>query len=238
METLPQRILIVDDEPFAILALEELLEDIPDIEVIGTCSNAVEALDNISALQPDLILLDINMPVISGLELLNLIDPELNFKIIFVTAHDEFALQAFEANAIDYLMKPVEKDRLQRSIDKAQSFIASEKLYSDHKPQKIPVSQLGKIHMLNCEDIIYSQVEAAGLRIYCGSNGYNGKCTLATLESLCDKFLRLSRTVLINTDYIDMVSPEGRSVEVSLSTGQQFVASRRASTKLRHFLLD
>jgi len=128
MDTLPQRILIVDDEPFAILALEELLEDIPDVEVIATCSNAIEALDSISALQPDLILLDINMPVISGLELLNLIDPELNLKVIFVTAHDEFALQAFEANAIDYLMKPREKSRTQRYIDKEQSFIPSEQI--------------------------------------------------------------------------------------------------------------
>jgi two-component system LytT family response regulator len=237
MDSTPQRTLIVDDEPFAILALKELLEDIPDVQVVGTCSNAVEALDSIAALKPDLLLLDINMPVISGLELLNLIDPELNLKVIFITAHDEYALQAFDANAIDYLMKPVELSRLQRSIDKAQSFLASEKVYADHKPQKIPASQLGNIHMLNCDDVTYSEVEAAGLRIYCGTDGYNSKCTLAALEGLSDKFLRLSRTVLINTDCIDVVSPDGRAVEVSLTTGQQFVASRRASTKLRQYLL-
>lgn len=237
MDASPQRTLLVDDEHFATLALQELLEDFPDIEVVGTCSNAIEALESIDKLKPELIFLDINMPAISGLELLNLIDPELNLKIIFITAHDEFALQAFDANAIDYLLKPIEKPRLQRAIEKAQSFHTSKNIYSEHKPQKIPVSQLGTIHMLNCDDITYGEVEAAGLRIYCGENGYNGKCTLAALETLSDKFLRLSRTVLINMDCIESVSPEGRAVEVSLTTGQQFIASRRASTKLRQHVL-
>ena len=236
MDIHTQRALLVDDEPFATMALQELLQDFPEIEVIGTCSNAVEALDSIQTLNPDLVFLDINMPAISGLELLNLIDPEFDPKIIFITAHDEYALQAFDANAIDYLLKPIEQPRLRRAIEKAQSFKASEKIYSEHKPQRIPASQLGNIHMLNCTDVVYAEVEASGLRIYTEDQAYNGKCTLAAMESLSEQFLRLSRTVLVNIDCVDSVSPEGRAVEVSLNSGKRFVASRRASTKLRQQL--
>ena len=232
-----QRTLLVDDEPFATMALQEMLEDFPEIEVVGTCANAIEALDSIQSLKPDLIFLDINMPEISGLQLLNLLDPNDNPKVIFVTAYDEYALEAFDANAIDYLLKPTEMSRLQRAIEKAQSFKASESIYSDHKPQKIPVTKLGAIHMLQCEDVHYAEVEASGLRVYCGDDGYNGKCTLAAMEELHDSFLRISRTVLINTDFVETVTPEGRAVNVGLISGKQFEASRRASTKLRQLIL-
>ncbi len=237
MESSTQRTLLIDDEPFATLALQELLEEFPDIEVVGTCSNAIEALEAIEKLQPDLLMLDINMPAISGLELLNLIDPELHVKVIFITAHDEYALQAFDANAIDYLLKPIEKKRLQRAIDKAQAFQRSEPLYVKHKPQKIPATLLGSVHMLSCDAVIYAEVEADGVRIYCADNSYNSQCTLAALESLDEHFLRLSRTIMINTDNIESVSPDGRALCVTLVTGQTFSASRRASTKLRKQLM-
>ncbi len=237
MESPKQRTLLIDDEPFATLALQELLENFPEVEVVGTCSNAIEALDSIEKLQPDLLMLDINMPAISGLELLNLLDPELKLKVIFITAHDEYALQAFDANAIDYLLKPIEKSRLQRALEKAQAFQTSESIYAEHKPQKIPATLLGSIHMLNCDDVSYAEVEADGLRIYCGQTSYNSQCTLAALESLDQRFLRLSRTVLINTETIQSVSPDGRALIVQLVTGQQFPASRRASTKLRQHLI-
>jgi len=112
------KILIVDDEPLARENLCYLLQDAADISVIGECENAVEALGAINRLQPDVVFLDIHMPRISGLELVGMIDPERMPHIVYLTAYDEYALQAFEENVFDYLLKPVQSTRLQKTLSR------------------------------------------------------------------------------------------------------------------------
>ena len=110
------KILIVDDEPLARENLCVLLQPVADVIVAGECENAVEALGAINRLRPDVVFLDIHMPRISGLELVGMIDPERMPHIVFLTAYDEYALQAFEENAFDYLLKPVQASRLEKTF--------------------------------------------------------------------------------------------------------------------------
>ena len=108
--------LIVDDEAPSRDELRALLSTAPDVEIVGECANAIEGLAAIHRLKPDVVFLDIQMPRISGLEMVSMLDPEQIPAIVFVTAYDEFALKAFEENAFDYLLKPIEPARLEKTL--------------------------------------------------------------------------------------------------------------------------
>ena len=115
-----QRVLIVDDEPLARRNLRVLLERDPQIEIVDECRNGREAVRAIDSLSPDLIFLDIQMPELDGFDVLARVGPEQIHAIIFVTAFDQFAVAAFEVEAVDYLMKPVDPPRLQRALDRVR----------------------------------------------------------------------------------------------------------------------
>lgn len=108
------RVLIVDDEPLARENLRVLLQEQPDIEIVGECANAIEAIGAVHKLRPDVLFLDIQMPRISGLEMVGMLDPEHRPYIVFLTAFDEYAVKAFEEHAFDYLLKPIEEKRLEK----------------------------------------------------------------------------------------------------------------------------
>lgn len=231
--------IIVDDEPYAILALKEMLGHFEGIQIVARANNAVEALDLIQEYKPSLIFLDINMPAISGFELLNLIDPALEPKVIFITAHNEYALEAFNLNAIDYLLKPIDPVRLAQAIDKAKAYNTPfEQFIHSYKPNKLPVELLDKIFFVQCNQVIYAEIEASGLRIYTKTQAYNSKLCLSALENLNENFERISRTVMINTDFLEAVQKSERSLEITLKNGRQFLASRRASIKLKKLLFN
>lgn len=110
------RVLIIDDEPLARENLRILLETQRDIEIVGECGNAVEAIGAVHKLRPDVLFLDIQMPRISGLEMVGMLDPEHRPYIVFLTAFDEYAVKAFEEHAFDYLLKPIEAARLEKTL--------------------------------------------------------------------------------------------------------------------------
>ena len=112
--------LIVDDEPLANEAIQELLAEFDDIDVVACCDNAIDAFDAVKCHQPDLIVLDIQLPVMSGLELLKKIDHIYKPKVIIVSAYQDYALNAFQADVVDYVLKPVEYSRLKRAVDKVK----------------------------------------------------------------------------------------------------------------------
>ena len=116
------RTLIIDDDSLARFNLQILLDNITDVELVGTCSNASEASEYIQQIKPDLIFLSIEMSPVTGFQILSLIDPALMPKVILVTTSQDFALQAYNANAVDYLLKPVQKNRLEVAIKKAQTY--------------------------------------------------------------------------------------------------------------------
>ncbi len=109
------RVLIVDDEPLARENLRVLLQEQPDIEIVGECANAIEAIGAVHKLRPDVLFLDIQMPRISGLEMVGMLDPAHRPYIVFLTAFDEYAVKAFEEHAFDYLLKPIEEKRLEKN---------------------------------------------------------------------------------------------------------------------------
>ena len=112
------RVLIVDDEPLARENLRVLLQEQPDIEVVGECANAIEAIGAVHKLRPDVLFLDIQMPRISGLEMVGMLDPAHRPYIVFLTAFDEYAVKAFEEHAFDYLLKPIEEKRLEKTLNR------------------------------------------------------------------------------------------------------------------------
>ena len=110
------RVLIVDDEPLARENLRVLLQEQPDIEIVSECANAIEAIGAVHKLRPDVLFLDIQMPRISGLEMVGMLDPAHRPYIVFLTAFDEYAVKAFEEHAFDYLLKPIEEKRLEKTL--------------------------------------------------------------------------------------------------------------------------
>lgn len=115
------RVLIVDDEPLARENLRVFLQEQSDIEIVGECSNAVEGIGAVHKLRPDVLFLDIQMPRISGLEMVGMLDPEHRPYIVFLTAFDEYAIKAFEEHAFDYLLKPIDEARLEKSLTRLAS---------------------------------------------------------------------------------------------------------------------
>ena len=138
--------LIVDDEPSARDNLRHLLEAEAEIAIIGECANAIEAISQIHRLQPDVVFLDIQMPRISGLEMVGMLDPNRMPHIVFLTAYDEYAVQAFEEHAFDYLLKPAEPKRLSKTLQRLRQRSAPQdvaaleerrlpEIHSLHRPQ-------------------------------------------------------------------------------------------------------
>lgn len=225
------KILIVDDEPFARDEMAELLASEPDMEVIGKACNALEAIAAINRLHPDVVFLDIQMPQISGLQLLTMLDPERMPHIVFVTAFDEFAVKAFEEHAFDYLLKPVEPSRLAKTL---------ERLRRTHSPQSVavltdntPLPQLpcyghNRVYLIKTETVQFAMSRPSGIYLV----DVDGKehFTELTLKTLEDKtqLLRCHRQYLVNPTHISEIrfSNQG-TVEITCHGDRIIPVSRR-----------
>lgn len=204
--------LIIDDEKLARERLIRLLKAYEDrIHIVGEASDGKEALELAERLKPDLLFLDIQMPIMDGFALLEALSFDVH--VLFTTAYDQYALKAFEENSVDYLLKPVEQERLDKSIEKL-AFLEKrshkddlEKLISQIQSptsKHIPVQTGGKIILLKVSDIVYLQAEDKYIQAY----DKNKNCHLlsGTLkefeQKLGDNFLRIHRSILLNSDYI------------------------------------
>lgn len=233
---------IIDDEELARNDLKALLEDYEEIEIIGEAETAEEAKSLITKLNPDLIFLDIQMPGKSGFEMLE--DIQTNAKIIFVTAYDEFAIRAFEVNAKDYLLKPVNKERLSRAIERikqeqeSESNIKTNLLFSDsifllvnNHYQFVKISSIVKITSAGNYSEIYTTSGIKGLVLK------SLKEWEARLPS--NYFVRIHRNAIINLEFVDHV--EGwfnYSYKVFLKDiNDPLVMSRRFAAKLKDRML-
>jgi two-component system, LytTR family, response regulator len=180
------RVLIVDDEPPARDELRVLLEAVEGITIAGEAGNAVEAIAAINRLRPEVVFLDIQMPRINGLEMLAMLDPEHAPRIVFITAHDDYAVQAFEENAFDYLLKPVDPIRLDKTLQRLQRDHAPQDiapLKHAHPLRQVPCSGHNRISLLRVEDIEYVASRASGVYVV-GADGQERftELSLLTLE--------------------------------------------------------
>ena len=249
---MPLKTLIVDDEPIARKILREELEMIEGVEVIGEAADGVSALEKIGSAQPDLVLLDLQMPAMGGLEVVRQLKHGKRLPVIVVvTAHDEHALQAFEAGAIDYLLKPVRQERLSEAVERAKRLTgrqATERIaqlqeiadpMSGQRTRRI-VGKIGEEYFLLSTDEIYAfQADGDLVWIVGAKRKYLATQTLKVLEERLKNtsFRRIHRNALINVDHVRKMSAlTSQRWLITLANDQEFIASKRQASGVRELL--
>jgi two-component system LytT family response regulator len=220
---------VVDDESLARRNLTVLLQGDPDIASVIECASGMEAVEEIGRSKPDLVFLDVQMPECGGFDVLELLGNELP-TIIFVTAYDEYALRAFEAGALDYLLKPFDNARFGRALNRAKDRLAH---YAPSRPlpaERLVVKSRGQVLFLNVADIDW--IEAAGYYacVHVGSDTHVIRRTLLELErDLGDeRFSRIHRSIIVNLDRIHGLEIQhGGEYEVVLKSKIRLQLSRR-----------
>lgn len=241
--------IIVDDESLARTLVRNFLSTEKDIEVVAECADGFEALKAIQELKPDLVLLDIQMPKITGLELLELLEnPPV---IIFATAYDQYAIKAFEMNALDYLMKPFSKERLLKALDKAKATLANRQVYEqslknlqnttlpqDEKLDRIVIKDGHKIQLIACEDVCYLEAQDDYVMIYTGTHKHLKQQTMKYFElNLGKDFVRTHRSYIVNIKYVNRLEHyDKESYRLVLNNGTIVPVSKSGYGTLKEML--
>ncbi len=220
--------LLIDDEPLAIDRMISLCETIENIVIIGAANNGAMALSLIESLKPDLILLDITMPDLDGLEMVKRLEQTQGHlpAIIFVTAHNDFAIQAFDTPAVDYLLKPISKERLLRAIERAASTISrslpAHAVFSNHLTE-LWVPYRSELVRISAHQIDKIEAERDYMRLHVSDRSYLLHQTISKLEEQLDPelFLRVHRSTIIRKDHIVRLGHDGAgSWHVDLASGE------------------
>lgn len=231
--------LIVDDEIHARQEMQILLEETGVVTVVGTCGNGIAALKMINQLRPEVLFLDIHMPVVSGFELLSMIHPEIMPHVVFVTAFDQYALKAFEEKALDYLLKPVDSERLGKTITKLQTTVLKNKpqIFETEEIKRIPCLSGNRIILINVEEIEYVAAGPAGVHITTGDGEFYTEVTLKVIEEKTS-LVRCHKQYLINLDKVrEIVLLEGSRAKILSTNGQEIPVSRRILRHLKKRLM-
>jgi len=248
------RVLVVDDEPLARSHLRALLEARGDVEVVGECGDGHAAVAQIRREEPELVLLDIQMPELDGLGVVREVGPARMPLVIFVTAYDEYALAAFEAHAIDYLMKPVNRDRFTQAIDRAVALIGAglvggraaalerlvERLHAERwGRERLAIREGGRVIFLRVDDIDWVEAADDHVRFHAGKATFVQRDTLARIEQRLppSKFLRIHRSTLVNVERVREFQPwfQGDWVAI-LTDGTRLTSGRSYRARVRAFL--
>jgi len=249
------RVLIVDDEPIARQVLRQELELIVDLEIVGEAEDGAAALRKISAYQPDLVFLDLEMPVMTGFEMIGHLQGTPAPVVVIVTAYDQHAIQAFEAGVIDYLLKPVSQARLLQSVDRARRLAKSPvqvlerigQIQALAAPGSIEGGQIRKIvgklgdqyFLLNTEEVLAFQAEGDLTWIITSKQRYLATQNLSSLEAKLRNslFQRIHRSTVINVNHIRKMSIlTSQRWLLTLTNGQEFIVSKRQAKNIRPFL--
>lgn len=235
------KVLIVDDEPLARENLRILLQEESDIEVVGECANAIEAIGAVHKLRPDVLFLDIQMPRISGLEMVGMLDPEHRPYIVFLTAFDEYAVKAFEEHAFDYLLKPIEAQRLAKTLARLRQERVAQDITVLPENQDalkfIPCTGHSRIYLLQMSEVAFVSSRMSGVFVT-SSEGKEGftELTLRTLENRTP-LLRCHRQYLVNMAHLKEIKLEDNGqAELLLRNGQTVPVSRRYLKNLKEAL--
>lgn len=238
------QLLIVDDEPLARALTREYLAKHADIHIVGDATNGLEAVEAINGLSPDLILLDIFMPKLTGLEVLELTGRSQG--VIFTTAYDQYALKAFDLHAVDYLLKPFSQARFDEAIARARKLLNATpanipELIADTKLERIVVRDRGQIHIIPLTEIDYVEAQDDYISIH-----WNGKSILKTqslsaLEAQLDnqEFVRIHRSVIVKLSAVKCLERVSKDAQVAvLSSGAKLPVSRAGHERLKAFLAE
>ncbi len=231
------RALIVDDELHARQELEALLAETGEFEIVGSCSDAIQAIQAIRRERPEVVFLDIQMPAVSGFELLSMLDDEDLPSVVFVTAHDEFALRAFEENALAYLLKPVERDRLARAIQKLKRYPRHPSRAGLPRAQirRIPCLAGKAIRLVDLAEVEQVRSSEAGVFVVTARAELFTDLTLRVLEERAG-LVRCHKQHLVNADQVEEIVLEDGLAVIRTRSGKEVPVSRRFLPSLRERL--
>lgn len=224
------RALVVDDEPLARRRLRRLLEMATGVTWAGEASSGREALDAIRRVRPDLVFLDIRMPGLTGLQVLERADPPV--QVVFTTAFDEHAVAAFELRAADYLLKPFGPERLQAAVERVRELVAARRRPS----RRLLVRERGRVVPVSTSSIVRLEAEGDYVRVHAGGREHLLTGSLGALHGRLDpeRFVRVHRSHVVNLDFVDSIEPwEGSRLRIALADGSHVVASRSRARALR-----
>jgi two-component system LytT family response regulator len=226
------KVLVVDDEALARRNVTLLLRDDPDIGSVAECGSGQEAIEAIRKARPDLLFLDVQMPEYGGFDVLEMLGGDMPPTVIFVTAYDQYALRAFEAGALDYLLKPFDDARFARALDRAKERLAH---LAPQPLHRIPVKDGNKMLFVEAADVDW--VDAAGYYacLHVGKETHVVRRTLADLERDLgeDRFLRIHRSVLVNLERVHGLELKEGACEAVLKSKARLPVSRRYRKRLQ-----
>jgi two-component system LytT family response regulator len=237
--------LIVDDEPLARERLRTLLARDPDIHIVGECGGGRSAIAAVAKHNPDLMFLDVQMPEIDGFAVIEAIGPGAVPAVVFVTAHDQYAVKAFEVHALDYLLKPFDSERFKNALRRAKRQLEgglSDRLAAllrTTQPQRFVIKNAGRITFLKVDEIDWIEAEGNYVRLHTGSESHLLRETMNGIEARLDarQFMRIHRSRIVNIDSIKELKPWFRGeYVVVLRGGEKLTLTRSYRDRLEQLV--
>jgi two-component system LytT family response regulator len=233
------RALVVDDEPLARRNLTVLLRRDPEVGTVAECSSGAEAIDAVRGSRPDLLFLDVQMPECDGFDVLELLGAAAPPAIVFVTAHDDYALRAFEAGALDYLLKPFSNARFERALYRAKERLAHQESPQPRTAGRLIVKSAGRVLFIEVTDIDWIDAANYYACLHVGGSTHILRRSLAVLEQELDsqRFCRIHRSTIVNLERVrGMELMDDGEYAVLLKSGERLRASRRFRKTLQERL--
>ncbi len=257
----PIRTIIVDDEPAARSRVARLLDQAPGVELVSECRNGAEALNCIAKCRPDLLFLDVQMPGMSGFEVMEQLrlqgDRAPDPFVVFVTAHDQYALKAFDVNAVDYLLKPYDDERFFASIEKARKFIELRQsdrltgklmdLVREHMrsnntfTEQFVIKERGREYKVKVEDLLFLRAEGNYLCLQLKDRQFLHRMTMNTVETELDpaRFLRIHRSYIVNMAHVRNARYSGNNEFIfSMANNERIVSGRSYKEQIAKVLAE
>lgn len=243
------RVVIVEDEPLARSTLRDLLAEVPWLECVGEAENGEAAVALIDATEPDVVFLDIHLPGLDGLEVLHRVKHQAS--VVFTTAYDRYAVSAFELEALDYLLKPFGRERLQAALDRVRRALpeaiesAGDRAvralqHSAEQLTRFFVRDQGRLLPINANEVERLEADDDYVRVFARGRVFLVYLTLNDFERRLDpsRFVRVHRTHIVNLDFVSQLVPfDANRIQVEMRSGARIVASRARSKALRELAL-
>lgn len=239
--------IIIDDEPLARMVIAEYLKQHTDVEIAAECGDGFDGAKAIQQLQPDLIFLDIQMPKLTGFEMLEILDEMPN--VIFTTAFDEFAIKAFEKNAVDYLLKPISKDRFEQALTKfrntrhsnapQETSVKVEAIREEESLERIVVKNGSQIKIIPVQQVIFLEAYDDYVKIHTKDGMFLKNKTMSSFEKQLDpkQFVRVHRSFIAKVDQLAKIEPmEKESYIATLLTGEKINISKSGYARLKQII--
>ncbi len=243
------RAVIVDDEELARYVIREHLLKEEGVEIVAECANGFEAVRIANELQPNLMFLDVQMPKLDGFEVLELIEPEI--AVIFVTAFDQYAMRAFDAAAVDYLLKPFGADRFRNAVERARQRLATKQpppsaselkalaRTPDQAAERIVVKDGTRVHIIPVGKLDYAEAQDDYIELHSGQKSWLKQQSLSSLEAVLDpsRFVRVHRSYLVNIERVTKIEPYTKDTRVAILTdGAQIPMSKAGYARLKELM--